>query len=315
MRIISLLPAATEIVGALGLLDQLVAVSHECDYPPEVSGRPRMTHCPIHSASLSSAAIDEWVRKTLRDNGTLYTIDEALMRQLRPDLILTQKLCDVCAVGYGTVARLAATLPGPPRVVNLEPSALADIFDDIRAVADACGVSERGEELVAQLTRRVEGVRCRAKSIRHRPSCFLMEWVDPPFCAGHWGPELIELAGGRDLLGRKHRPSIQITWEAVLEAAPEMIVLVPCGYDVARARQDLEVLRSFPEFDSLPAARHNHIYIVDAAAFFARPGPRIVDSLELLAGILHPEGFPEFRSRGLNDNRVARAELTLELRR
>src|SRR5438270_4942421 len=127
MRIVSLLPAATEIVGALGLLDQLVAVSHECDYPPEVSGRPRMTHCPIHSASLSSAAIDEWVRKTLRDNGTLYTIDEALMRQLRPDLILTQKLCDVCAVGYGTVARLAATLPGPPRVVNLEPSALADI--------------------------------------------------------------------------------------------------------------------------------------------------------------------------------------------
>ena len=315
MRIVSLLPAATEIVGALGLLDQLVGVSHECDYPPEVSRRPRVTHCPIHGANLSSAAINEWVRETLHDNGTLYTIDEPLLRQLRPDVILTQKLCDVCAVGYDTVAGLAATLPGPPRLVNLEPSSLAGIFDDIRAVADACGISDRAEELLVQLRARVEAVRSRAESSRRRPSCFLMEWVHPQFCAGHWGPELVEIAGGRDLLGRKHQPSIQVTWQSVLDAAPEIIVLALCGYDVARAGEDLDVLRSFPEFDSLPAARKNGVYIVDATAFFARPGPRIVDSLELLAGILHPEEFPEFISRGLKDNHVVRAKVTLELRR
>jgi iron complex transport system substrate-binding protein len=223
-------------------------------------------------------------------------------------VILTQKLCDVCAVGYGTVARLAATLPGPPQVLNLEPASLAGIFDNIRAVADVCGVSARAEELVAQLTGRVEAIRCRAESTRHRPSCFLMEWVDPPFCAGHWGPELVEIAGGCDLLGRKHQASAQITWQEVLDAAPEIIVLALCGYDVARAREDLEVLRSFPEFDSLPAARNNRIHIVDANAFFARPGPRIVDSLELLAGIAHPEEFPEFISCGSDDHRVVRAE-------
>src|SRR5438270_13366023 len=151
MRIVSLLPAATEIVGALGLLDQLVGVSHECDYPPEVIPRPRVTHCPIHDATLSSAAINQWVRDRFHDHGTIYTIDEPLLRELRPDLILTQKLCDVCAVGYGTVARLAETLPGPPRVVNLEPTSLSDIFEDIRLVAEVCGVSERGNQVIAQL--------------------------------------------------------------------------------------------------------------------------------------------------------------------
>jgi iron complex transport system substrate-binding protein len=252
--------------------------------------------------------MDKWVRRTLRENGTIYTINEPLLRELRPNVILTQKLCDICAVGYGTVARLAATLPGPPQVLNLEPSSLAGIFDDIRAVAEACGVSARGEELVAQLTGRVDAIRRRAESIRHHPRCFLMEWVDPPFCAGHWGPELVEIAGGCDPLGRKHRPSIQIGWQDVLNAAPEIIVLALCGYDVPRARKDLEVLRGFPEFDSLPAARNNRIYIVDASAFFARPGPRIIDSLELLAGILHPDEFPEFISHGSDDNRVVRAE-------
>ena len=151
--------------------------------------------------------------------------------ELRPDLILTQKLCDVCAVGYGTVARLAATLPGPPTVVNLEPSSLADILENIRQVAEVCGVPERADTVVAQLSSRVKMVRKRIAQIRHRPRCFLMEWVDPPFCAGHWGPELVEIAGGIDPLGRKHQKSVQIEWEQVLEAQPEVIVLALCGYD------------------------------------------------------------------------------------
>ncbi|PYL15020.1 MAG: cobalamin-binding protein [Verrucomicrobia bacterium] len=250
--------------------------------------------CPVHHAGLASKDVDEWVRRALRDNGTIYTIDEPLLRNLRPDAILTQKLCDVCAVGYGTVARLAETLPGPPRVVNLEPSSLADIFENIREVAAACGVAERAERVIANLSARVEAVRDRAAQIADRPRCFLMEWVDPPFCSGHWGPELVQIAGGHDPLGRKHQPSAQIDWQQVLDARPDIIVLALCGYDVDLARRDFELLRRFPGFDSLPAARAEEIYLVDASAYFARPGPRIVDSLELLAGILHPEEFSEF---------------------
>ena len=287
-------------------MDQVVGVSHECDFPKEANARPRVTHCPVHNSGLTSGEVDQWVRGALRSNGTLYTIDEPLLRELHPDVILTQKLCNICAVGYGTVARLAKTLPGPPRVVNLEPTSLADIFDDIRRVAEACGVSERARGIIARLSERVEAVRLRADRISHRPRCFLMEWVDPPFCSGHWGPELVEIAGGHDSLGRKHRPSAQVDWQEVVDTRPEIIVQALCGYDINRARRDHELLRSFPDFDSLPAARSGEIYLVDASAYFARPGPRIVDSLEILAGILHPEEFPEFVSRGFGDPRVVR---------
>jgi len=295
-RIVSLLPAATEIAAALGLMEQVVGVSHECDFPSAANERPRVTHCPIHHAGLASSEVDAWVRSTLRENGTIYTIDEPLLRKLRPDLILTQKLCDVCAVGYGTVARLAATLPGPPTVVNLEPSSLADILENIRQVAKVCGVPERADTVNARLCSRVNKVRKRLAQVSYRPRCFLMEWVDPPFCAGHWGPELVEIAGGIDTLGRKHQKSVQIEWDQVLQAEPEVIVLALCGYDAPRAERDLELLRTYPGFDTLPAATENRIHVVDANAFFARPGPRIVDSLELLAAILHPESFPDFRS-------------------
>lgn len=295
-RIVSLLPAATEIAAALGLMEQVVGVSHECDFPSAANERPRVTHCPIHHAGLASSEVDAWVRSTLRENGTIYTIDEPLLRKLRPDLILTQKLCDVCAVGYGTVARLAATLSGPPTVVNLEPSSLADISENIHQVAKVCGVPERADTVNAQLCSRVNKVRKRLAQVSYRPRCFLMEWVDPPFCAGHWGPELVEIAGGIDTLGRKHQKSVQIEWDQVLQAEPEVIVLALCGYDAPRAERDLELLRTYPGFDTLPAATENRIHVVDANAFFARPGPRIVDSLELLAAILHPESFPDFRS-------------------
>ncbi len=288
-------------------MDQVVGVSHECDYPPEANDRPRVTHCPLHDAGLESQEVDEWVRRALREDGTIYTIDEPLLRKLRPDVILTQKLCDVCAVGYGTVARLAETLPGPPRVINLEPSRLSDVFDDIRRVAEVCAVPEHAEELIGQLSRRIEAVRRRAYRIANRPRVLLMEWVDPPFCSGHWGPELVEIAGGCDPSGRKHQPSVQIRWQEVLDARPDIIVLALCGYDIDRARRDYEILRRFPGFDSLPAAQCGEIHVVNASAYFARPGPRIVDSLEILAGILHPTEFPQFVSRGPDDPRVIRA--------
>ena len=287
-------------------MDQIVGVSHECDFPKEANQRPRVTHCPVHNGGLTSREVDEWVRGALREEGTIYVIDEPLLRELRPDVILTQKLCDVCAVGYGTVARLAQTLPGPPQVVNLEPSSLSDIFDDIRRVAEVCDVPDTADKIITQLLNRVEVVRRRANTIVHRPRCFLMEWIDPPFCSGHWGPELVEIAGGYDPLGRKHQPSAQIEWQEVVHAQPEIIVLALCGYDIDRTRRDYEVLRRFPEFDSLPAARRDQIYLVNASAYFARPGPRIVDSLEILAGILHQEEFPDFASRGPDDPRIVR---------
>jgi iron complex transport system substrate-binding protein len=305
-RIVSLLPAATEIAATLGLMDEVVGVSHECDFPHEANTRPRVTHCPVHNAGLTSREVDEWVRRAVHENGTIYTINELLLRKLRPDVILTQKLCDVCAVGYGTVARLAESLPGPPQVVNLEPSSLSDICDNIRRVAEVCGVPARAHKVVAELSDRIEAVRRRANRIVRRPRCFLMEWVDPPFCSGHWAPELVEIAGGYDPLGRKHQPSAQIEWQEVIDARPDVIVLALCGYDIDRARRDYEVLRRFPDFDLLPAARRGEIYLADASAYFARPGPRIVDSLEILAGILHPRQFPEFVSRGPEDPRVFR---------
>jgi iron complex transport system substrate-binding protein len=305
-RIVSLLPAATEIAAALGLMDQVVGVSHECDFPEEANARPRVTHCPVHNSSLTSNEVDQWVRRALHENGTIYTINEALLNELLPEVILTQKLCDVCAVGYGSVAQLAKTLPGPPQLVNLEPTSLSEIFDDIRSVADACGVTARAEELVASLTERVDIVRHRAKDVLPRPRCFLMEWVAPPFCSGHWGPELVEIAGGHDSLGRKNQPSVEVDWRQVIDARPEILVLALCGYDLNRARVDYELLRGFPDFDSLPAVRRDEVYLVDASAYFARPGPRIVDSLEILAGILHPREFPEFASHGPEDPRVVR---------
>src|SRR5437899_7536695 len=299
-------------------MDEVVGVSHECDFPNEANTRPGVTRLrmdatvrqaqlsPSNQAGMTSRQVDEWVRRALREQGAIYAIDKPLLRELRPDVILTHKLCDVCAVGYGTVARLAETLPGPTRVVNLEPTSLSDIFENIRHVAQACGVLERAEKVIANLSARVEAVRARAEHFADRPRCFLMEWVDPPFCSGHWGPELVEIAGGHDPLGRKHQPSVQIDWQQVLDARPEIIVLALCGYDVELARRDYQLLRRFPDFDSLPAARHGEIYAVDATAYFARPGPRSVDSLEILAGILHAEEFPEFAPRRADDARVVR---------
>jgi iron complex transport system substrate-binding protein len=301
VRVISLVPAATEIVAALGMLEVLVGVSHECDYPPEVNDKPRVTRCEIHESGLPSAAVDAWVRESLRESGTLYTMDEALVRELRPDAILTQKLCDVCAVAYGTVARFAATLPGPPRVVNLEPSSLADIFQDIRNVGAVLGVPERAEALVTALLARVDAIRERAPNAPRR-RCVVLEWIDPLFCSGHWVPELVEIAGGLEPVGRRGADSTEIDWDEVVAAAPEVLVVSCCGYSVERTLEDLTILRSSSGFSALPAAQSGEIWVVDGSAYFSRPGPRIVDSLEILGEILHPGRF----GGGYRERRFAR---------
>jgi iron complex transport system substrate-binding protein len=307
-RIVSLLPAATEIAAALGLMDDVVGVSHECDFPEEAATRPRVTECPIHGSGLPSGRIDTWVTETLARTGTLYTMDEPRLRRLRPDLILTQRLCDVCAVGYDSVAGFAATLPGPPRVVNLEPASLADIFQDIRNVADAAGVPERARAVVAALESRVAFVRARTATVERRPRCVVLEWIDPPFASGHWNPELVEIAGGSDPLGRIGQPARRVSWADVLEADPEVLVLACCGFDLRRTRKDVPLLRAREGWHGLSAVRDGQVYAVDGSQYFSRPGPRVVDSLEILAEVLHPRVFTgAFPARAVERMQAAQA--------
>jgi iron complex transport system substrate-binding protein len=289
IRTVSLLPAATEIVGALDLMDQLVAVSHECDYPAEANRRPRITHCEIHGQGLPSADIDRWVTDRLHSQGTLYTLDEPKLRDLVPDLILTQKLCDVCAPAYGSVAALAQTLPSRPRVLNLEPRNLHDVLDCIEVVAAAMGHPERGTEARRRLEQRVANVESLVAGLP-RPTVFVMEWADPIYNSGHWTPELVRRAGGTAVLSPEGVDSVRVPWEAVQAANPEVLIIACCGHTVERTRQDLPILEALAGWHQLRAVRGARVHVVDGSAYFSRPGPRLVDTLEIVAALLHPEG-------------------------
>jgi iron complex transport system substrate-binding protein len=290
MRVVSLLPAATEIVAALGRLDDLVGVSHECDFPPAVNEKPRVTRCEIHGNRLPSAEIDRWVRKELRETGTLYTMDEALLRSLAPDVILTQRLCDVCAVGYGSVVAFAATLPGPPRVVNLEPLRLGDVFQDVLNVGAAIGAGDEAARVVGDLHTRVNAVRRRTNALARR-RCVLLEWIDPPYRTGHWGPDVVAAAGGADLLGIAGTPAVAVPWDAVRAARSDVLVIACCGFDVARTLDDLPLLREAPGWSDLPAVQQGDVWVLDGCAYVSRPGPRLADTVEIVAQCLHPQTF------------------------
>jgi iron complex transport system substrate-binding protein len=291
MRIVSLLPSATEIVCALGLESSLVGVTHECDFPAAVARLPKVTRTLIpHDAA--SADIDALVRERLKTQQALYTLDLPTLEALAPDLIVTQALCDVCAVADAGVREAACALPGQPRVVNLEPTCLDDVFACLGLVAEAAGVEARGREVVAALRARVAAVASRAARVQPTPSVGLLEWIDPPFSSGHWTPELIALAGGRPLLGAAGERSHTLTWDAVRAADPDVLMIACCGFDVARTRQDLPILARQPGFDTLTAVRAGRVYVTDGNAYFSRPGPRLVDSLEILAHALAPAAHP-----------------------
>jgi iron complex transport system substrate-binding protein len=290
MRTVSLLPAATEIVAALGMTDHLVGVSHECNYPDAVQSKPRVTGCEIAGNLLPSRAIDAWVSQRLAAGEPMFTLDEALLHELRPELILTQRLCDVCAPAYGSVMAMAQTLPGPPRVLNLEPSTLGDILENITMVAEAMGIPAAGARLIEQLQARIERVRARAAALAHRPRVAVIEWLDPVFCSGHWTPELMDIAGGVEVLGRAGQDSVRRTWQDVVQAAPEILVIACCGQPVARALEDWEPLARQPEMQALAPVRAGRVHVVDGDAYFSRPGPRVVDALEILADIVQRQG-------------------------
>jgi len=290
MRIASLLPSATEIAFALGLEEQVVAVSHECDYPPEASGRPILTKSAIHQKIHASHEIDEEVAKR---GGDIYEIDEKLLESLRPDLILTQELCAVCAVSYTKVKEAARVLDADTRIVSLEPSNLEDIVENIRLVGKIAGRTAQAEKLTSQLSERMEKVKEKTRTVPRKPRVAFLEWLRPPWIGGHWIPQMIDYAGGIDNLGTLGKPSRKVEWKAIVEYEPEIMILSPCGYDVKQVLAEVQTLSAYSNWDDIPAFRTSNIYAVNASAYFSRPGPRIVNGLELLAHIIHPKLFPE----------------------
>ncbi|MCB0188309.1 MAG: cobalamin-binding protein [Caldilineaceae bacterium] len=289
MRIASLLPSATEIVCALGLADQLVGVSHECDYPADVvAGVPILTRSRV-PAGLSSAEVDATVSDLLRRGESLYLVEEETLAALNPDLLITQELCDVCAVSYDDVCRIAQRLPSQPKVVSLTPPDLNGIFADIATIAAATGVPERGQALIAELHARLD--RVAAQVNKHpRPRVFLLEWLDPPFAAGHWAPEMVALAGGQEVLGKAGEKSFRVTWEQVIDAAPEVILIAPCGYSQAAAEREWATLPKPAGWETIPAVQQGRVHALDANSYCSRPAPRVVDGIEQLAVRLHQRG-------------------------
>jgi iron complex transport system substrate-binding protein len=290
LKICSLLPSATEIAFALGLGDQVVAVSHECDYPPEASNRPALTKSAIHQKIHRSLEVDRQVE--LR-GGDIYEIDEKLLEQLKPDLILTQELCHVCAVSYTKVKEAARVLGADSKIVSLEPTNLEEIVDNILLVGRMTGRLAEAEKLASQMMHRINIVRKKTRTVRDKLRIFFMEWLQPPWAGGHWIPQMVDYAGGVDGLGRLGKPSHRIEWDEVVEYQPEIIVLSPCGFDANQVMEEAHVLVSYRGWDKIPAFQSSRIYAVNASAYFSRSGPRVVEGLEILAHIIHPELFPE----------------------
>jgi iron complex transport system substrate-binding protein len=293
VKILSLLPSATEIVFALGLGDELAGVTFECDYPPEARDKPVVIRPTLPSdRPLSSREIDEAVRERMDRKEPIYVIDKALIQRVQPDFILSQDLCRVCAVPSGQVEDALAELGVSSKVLSLDPNTLDEVLASILATGEILGRRERAEELVAGVRERIEAVRrtaLRLPSIR----VLALEWSDPPFAGGHWVPDMVEIAGGVNLLSEKEKPSRQVTWRQVADATPEVVVFMPCGFYLEEAEEEAVRLYENPDFSATPAVREGSVFAVDASSYFSRPGPRIVDGLEILAWAIHPEAYPE----------------------
>ncbi|HKS30346.1 MAG TPA: cobalamin-binding protein [Pyrinomonadaceae bacterium] len=290
-RIVSLLPSSTEIVCALGLEEHLFGITHECDYPPGVEGLPRLTRSRISHETMTSSEIDHAVRSQLDGHGSIYDLDEEQLRAIRPDLIITQELCEVCAVSYKTVRQAARMFETEVRVVSLEPSTISDIFDNIRTVAQLTGTESVAEELISQLAARLKRLEDATRTVETRPRTLMLEWLEPPFAPGHWVPEQVRLAGGEHGFGRAGEKSVTTTAEEITEYQPEVIVMIPCGYYKEDILRQLPHARLPEGFRELPAVERGEVWAVDATSYFSRPGPRVVEGAEILARILHPEIF------------------------
>jgi len=286
MRIVSLVPSATDTLFALGLGPDVIAVTHECDYPPAARELPKITRDVLPSG-LSAGEIDAAVKERTLAGLSIYELDADLLRDLRPDLIVTQELCSVCAVSHDDVRAVAEDIETHPRVLSLDPHTVGEVLSDVRTLAQATDRKDEAVELVRDASARIDKVRLAVRGAR-RPRVAALEWLDPPFAAGHWTPQLIEYAGGDDVLGFAGENSEERTWEEVAASQPDLVIVMPCGYDAEIAHREAEMHR-----DELAAVGAGEVVAVDAAAYFSRPGPRIIDGLELLAHIVHPELVPE----------------------
>jgi len=282
MRIASLVPSATEMLFALGLGESVVGVTHECDWPPAAAGLPHLT-ATVLPPGLSAGEIDAAVKEVVGEGRALYSLDEERLTELEPDLIVTQAVCEVCAVSYEDVVTVAARLPSQPQVLQQDPSTLAEVLDDVVRLGEAAGIAERAQSLREELDRRLDAVRD-AVAGAPRPRVLALEWLDPPFLGGHWIPEMIALAGGEDVVGKAGQKSPQVEWGELRGLNPEVIVAMPCGWYLDDSRA--QALAHREQLDALGARR---LFAVDAASTYSRPGPRLVDGVELLAHLFHPE--------------------------
>jgi iron complex transport system substrate-binding protein len=278
MRICSLLPSATEIVADLGLIDSLVGVSEECAWPPEVKSKPRVTAARVDSANLSSVEIDSVVRESIADGNSLYTVDADLIDELKPDLLITQDLCTVCAVSSGD---LASACPVGVEIISLDPGTLGEVADTVTLLGERLGAPDAARRIVEEMRRKVDSVRAATEALP-RKRVFVAEWIDPPFCAGHWVPEMVEIAGGTDVMGEHAKPSFSTTWDEVIARDPEVVVVAPCGFLADEAARRASHLR-------LPC----RVVAVDADSYFSRPAPRLADGVVQLGHLLHPDAVPD----------------------
>ena len=290
MRVISLVPNGTEILFAVGAGDLVVGVSHECDYPPEARTRPILTGSAL-TPGMSAAEVDAAVSSQVGSGLSLYTLDEARIEELAPDVIVTQQLCPVCAVSTEQVDGAVRPLPRCPELVSLDPRTIGQVFADIRRVGEVTGRTAEAEALLASLEQRLAAVRAAAPG-HPRPRVLALEWLDPPFAGGHWVPEMIDLGGGEDVIARPGDHSARLTWEQVAAADPDVIVVMPCGFDEAGAREQIATIADRPEWSSLRAVREGRVFPVDANGCFSRPGPRLVDGIERLAAIFQSKNSP-----------------------
>lgn len=288
MRICSLLPSATEVIASLGLGDELVGISHECDYPPSIRHLPIMVEPMIPPHGLASVDIDTHVRQLVASGQRLYRLKDQLLRQAQPELILSQDLCHVCAITPDQLQGAIGSMPRQPTVLTLNPNTVLDVIDDVVRIGDAAGRSAEGHRLAAHLHHRLDAVHRRLQTISHHPRVVCIEWLSPLYVAGHWVPEMVQRAGGQDALAQPGDPSRVVTWDEILAAAPDVIIVMPCGFSVEKTHTELLQLMQHPDQWRLSPALAEHTYLVDASSYFSRPGPRLIDGIELLATILHP---------------------------
>jgi iron complex transport system substrate-binding protein len=291
LRIVSFLPAATEMLYLLGLGDNLVGRSHECDYPPEALDKPVIVDCALDLSKLSMAEIDAAVTKRIASGASLYKVDEAKLREAAPDLLITQNLCQVCGPAGNEVSQVLKTMSSPPKILWQTPRSFEEVLEAVRTLGKETGTAEKADDWARGAASRVQEIASATKKLPRVKASFL-EWVDPVYCGGHWIPQMLEWAGAEDRNSRNGTDSVRIPWEKVLDHQPEVIIVSPCGFKTAKALEQSLLLKRRPGWNDLPAVRRGRVYAVDANAYFARPGPRVVDGVELLAHLAHPEDFP-----------------------